>query len=473
MNFMNSNNNKKIVLFVGNSLSSLVLATYHKSTNQDDEVVIIDGSSKVGGGNSSHLAKNSEFFDYGMRVYYECNIKELDDIVTNSLPDGDLVFLKDNKKDLAACYFNGKLQLNSPCLDIRKLSSEEKSQIMGEVRNAKRNIDKHDYRNCSDYLIDRFGNTIPERYLFPILKNFYNKDVSQLTVDASTAHFGVNERIILFDKVETLKLMQNEHYKMRLAFPDQGQLPEPYSTRSARGIYPQKLGMQHLLDGLKDNFIAVGGKFIFNVKIKKLHEIHGSITALTYTNKNSGDKNTINLKALFWGAPLILLAKLLGYKHEYTLERGKRVHLAHIILDQKLNLGELYYLFNFDPSCKIFRIVNYSGFCPGSSKDGLFRATVEYWSDTDSVDFVTIKDELLQMSVIDQRHKVMFKEITSGPAFPLQSVNNQKHMEDVRNYFQSRGLRNVLAFGQSAKKHTFYTPDILLAAFAGYKRMAL
>ena len=61
------------------------------------------------------------------------------------------------------------------------------------------------------------------------------------------------------------------------------------------------------------------------------------------------------------------------------------------IFDKKLNLDGLYYLFNFDPTYKIFRIVNYSGYCPGSSEDGLFRTTVEYWSDKDSVDFYKYK----------------------------------------------------------------------------------
>jgi len=455
-------------VFVGGSLSSLILATHHKITNPENEVIILDGASKVGGDNGSYLAKNGEFFDYGMRVYYECNVKELDDIVARSLPAPELVFLKDNKKDPAACYFNGKLQFNSPCLDLRTLSCTEKNLIIEQINNSKKNINKSNYKNCAEYLTDRLGKIISEKYLFPILENFYGRKPEELTVDASTAHFGLNERVILFEENKTLQLMEDEHLRMRIAFPNQRHLPEPYSRRSARGIYPARLGMQHIINGLKENFLALGGKIILNANIQSVGHNNGLISVLNYTDKNTGNLFSINLQGLFWGAPLQLLAKFLGYESKFELERGKRAHLAHVILNKKLNLSELYYLFNFDPSYEIFRVVNYSAYCPHSCSDGLFRATVEYWSNSDKINIQKINEELRDMCVLDKKHKLIFHELTAGPAFPLQSVKNEELMDDVRKYVQSLALRNLLAFGPSAKKHSFYTPDILRGAFEDY-----
>jgi protoporphyrinogen oxidase len=466
-------NRSKIDLFVGGSLSSLILAIHHKITNPKNEVIILDSSSRVGGDNGSFLAKNGDYFDFGMRVYYECNIKKLDDIVASSLPTEELIFLSDNKKDLAACYFSGKLQLNSPCLDLRRLSREEKKLAMEQIKSAKRNINKGDYENCSDYLTARFGPLLSEKYLFPILENFYDRRIDQLTVDASTAHFGSNERVILFEENETIQLMQDEHLRMRLAFPNQKELPEPYSKRASRGVYPEKMGMIHIICGLKRKFQSLGGKFIFNASIESLDHTDGLISILTYVDQNSGDRHSVNLQTLFWGAPIQLLARLLGYVPEYELERGKIAHLAHIIVDKKLNLDEVYYLFNFDPQYKIFRVANYSAYCPKSSCDGSYRATVEYWSDSVSVEFDSVNDELLRMGVIGDQHKIIFQELTAGPAFPLPSVMNEKHMDVVRNYVQSQSLVNVLAFGQSAQKHAFYTPDILTGAFTEYSRFSI
>ena len=83
---MNNTLQSNADVFVGSSLSSMILASHHKSKNPHSDVVILDSLPKVGGGNGSYLAKNGELFDYGMRVYYECNIEELDSIVAKSLP---------------------------------------------------------------------------------------------------------------------------------------------------------------------------------------------------------------------------------------------------------------------------------------------------------------------------------------------------------------------------------------------------
>lgn len=458
-------------LFVGGSLSSLILATHHKTQNPSNRVVIIEGLPDVGGGNGSYVAKNGEFFDYGMRVYYECNIAVLDTIVARSLPTEGLVILEDNKKDLAANYFNGEIHLNSPCLDLRGLSSLEKKIIMDQIQSAPKGINKTDYQNCSKYLIDRLGLHISEHYLFPILENLYEKKVTELTVDASTAHFGLNERIILFDENQTLSLLDDEHLRMRIAFPEQTRLPFPYSKRKSRGLYPSQIGMQRILHGLKENFLKVGGEFRFNSRIRSIGIKNEHVVSIKCANKRTGIESTIFIRKLFWGLPTVFLANLLGYSTTFELERGKRAHLAHFIFNKKLNLGELYYLFNFDSNYDVFRIVNYSAYCPDSRSDGGFRTTVEYWSNSNSVNCTKIYNEIAQMSVISKSHKILFQEMASGPAFPLQSVKNEKHLDEVRSFVNSKKLKNLMTFGQSSKKHTFYTPDILTSAFADYNNL--
>ena len=109
MNFTNSTQRSNTDLFIGSSLSSLILACHHKSVNPDNDVVILDSLPKVGGGNeSSYFAKNGELFDYGMRVYYECNIKQLDSIVAQSLPHEDLIFLEETKKTQPLASFRAR-----------------------------------------------------------------------------------------------------------------------------------------------------------------------------------------------------------------------------------------------------------------------------------------------------------------------------------------------------------------------------
>ena len=132
--------------------------------------------------------------------------------------------------------------------------------------------------------------------------------------------------------------------------------------------------------------------------------------------------------------------------------------MAHLIFDRTLNIGDLYYLFNFDPTYDVFRVVNYSAYCPQSSLDGGHRATVEYWSNSDYITFEKIRTELLAMNIIDKNHQIIFQELSpKGPAFPLQSIKNEEHLQEIRDYVNLKALKNVMTFGQSSK-NMFSTP---------------
>ena len=76
------------------------------------------------------------------------------------------------------------------------------------------------------------------------------------------------------------------------------------------------------------------------------------------------------------------------------------------------------------------------------------------------------------MNIIDENHQIIFRELSpKGPAFPLQSVKNEEHLQEIRDYVNSKALKNVMTFGQSSKKHAFYTPDILARAYADYNEL--
>ena len=90
--------------------------------------------------------------------------------------------------------------------------------------------------------------------------------------------------------------------------------------------------------------------------------------------------------------------------------------------------------------------------------DGGHRATVEYWSNSDYITFEKIRTELLAMNIIDKNHQIIFQELSpKGPAFPLQSVKNEEHLQEIRDYVNSKALKNVMTFGQSSK-NMFSTP---------------
>ena len=76
--------------------------------------------------------------------------------------------------------------MNSPCLDLRSLSAPVRKLVMRQISEAKRNIDKKNYKNCSDYLIDRLGETAACNYFFPILEHYYQSE----QVESQGFHLG-------------------------------------------------------------------------------------------------------------------------------------------------------------------------------------------------------------------------------------------------------------------------------------------
>ena len=125
-----------------------------------------------------------------------------------------------------------------------------------------------------------------------------------MTVDASTAHFGFNERIILFDEDETLELMEDPHFRSRIAFPNQKRLPSPYSNRLSRGVYPAQIGMQRILDGLRDNFLRLGGRFILNANIDHIEHKSGVVDHLSTRIRIVRKKELFPFRSFFGERPL-------------------------------------------------------------------------------------------------------------------------------------------------------------------------
>lgn len=468
---MKYRNFKNTDVFVGSGISSLILAIYHMKNTQRS-VTILESQAFAGGANSSYQAVNGEKFDFGMRIYYETGIKDLDDIVIDSISENKLIFLEDNKKDPAACFFLNRIQTNSPCLDLRFLSDNKKKTILRDISTKKKVTEKDAFENCGDYLKSRFGNIVCEEFLFPILENFYLKSVYELTPEASTAHFGQNERVILFDEKKTLELMKDEYVRMRLAYPNQKSLPPPFSNRSGRGLYPKTLGMQNIIKGLVDSFLKLGGQIIFNAEPKEIIFSDSYVSGIYFHDKKLNERRFLKARNLFWSGPITSLASILGHDTDKAFEAGKKAYLAHIIVNKNLNIDDLYYLFNFDPNFDIFRITNYNAYCPLPSSSKGYKATIEYWSENSNLTFDNIYNELLEMGVLDFRHKLIYGELAPrGFLFPTKSVGNEALLNKMRDFIGGKKICNLLLFGQGSKKNTFYTTQILQSAFRDYNRL--
>lgn len=456
---------------VGGTLPALLLAIYHAKAHKDRQVLLIESSTDLGGTNGSMRLKSGELFDHGMRLYYECGIPDLDTIITEALPQNHLNIYADNNKDPAACYFNGKLQNYSPCIDMRFLAEEEKFTAIGQLcsQNLSSNIES--FVSAEQYLLNRFGQIICEKGFFPILEGLYKIPVASMHVEASIVHFGMTPRVILFDDEKTLELIKCDFLRSRLAYPNQENLPSPYSKRKGKAIYPKNMGMQNLISALEDYFIKCGGEVLKNTLIQDILIEKANLKHLSIKKMDTGICEVIDVDFVFWGAPLYLLARHLNIITE-PLEQAKvKPYLYHFIIDEMPSLRNNYYLFNFHSDYQIFRVANYSAYCPKSYEDGRFKITVEYWSLHDEINITNVWNELINIGVVSEQAKVIDVEaVSQGKGFPHPTIGNFRIIQDMRDRVSGFDIKNLISFGQGAEELTFYVPQILTKAFGHYKK---
>ena len=468
---INKVNEMKKDVFLGSGLPSLVLALYLAKNHPEKEVVIIEKEAKLGGTNGSVSYVNGEIFDYGMKVYYECNIKQLDEIVVNSLPKEEIFIYSDNKKDLAGCYFNKKIQNYSPCIDLRFIEKEDRIRALGEILTSNLTINKLDYKSAEKYLIAKFGKIICKNGFFPILENLHGKPISELEIEASTIHFGSEERVILFDEDITKDLMKSDILRKRIAFPNQKNLPNEYAQRTGRAIYPKKIGIRNLINGLEKQLLDCGVQIIRNMEIISIMYKDNSIVSISCNNIKDDMIVNYDVEGLYWSSSLPLLANKLGYDEKLNFEIAPKTFLAHFTFDRKTNIEDIYYLFNFDKNYFTFRVVNYNSYCPTSSLDKGYRVTVEYWPKNKEITTHDIFKELIDMKIIDENTKVLFskKEYLSH-GFPLPTLANKNFIRKYRNFIKEKQLSNLILFGQFVEDNVFFIPDILRNGYSIFKK---
>ena len=51
--------------------------------------------------------------------------KEIDDLIRNSMPDNEWIFLEGNSKDIAGVYHNGILEKDSPYMHINSVGKKD------------------------------------------------------------------------------------------------------------------------------------------------------------------------------------------------------------------------------------------------------------------------------------------------------------------------------------------------------------
>lgn len=129
-------------------------------------------------------------------------------------------------------------------------------------------------------------------------------------------------------------------------------------------------------------------------------------------------------------------------------------------------MGDLYYLYCYEPGCHTFRITNFTGYCEGAPRAGGWPVAVELVLDAPLPDAEAMKrlalDELKQFKVITSDKDVIFSAIEPlATGFPMPSVNNFKVLSDIRTRIAVTQLDNLTLLGIMSEENVFFQRDVL------------
>ena len=438
-------------------LAALLLAERDKR-----KVVVVERESQVGGLLRCFDYGEYGVFDYGMHNMYETGIAPLDELLFSLLPKEDWQLLERGARDLAGVVFNGIVQHNSPFPDLRSLPRQQwESCVLGFFRQLE-NHESHGHDNAWEDVSTRFGTAVAEVIDIALRKQF-GKRAQELAPFAT--RLTTLSRVVMFSEEPFANLMESSMLRASLAWPEQRTLPAQWES-GRRAYYPRKYGMYRVINALLARLEAAGVEVLTGAQVQSLEMGDGLVKSLTVGHGSS--RQMIGpVKQMVWTSGLPAVAQLLGLDMSgYRFDPPRKTVVVNLLLRQPPNMGDLYYLYCYEPGCHTFRITNFTGYCEGAPRSGGWPIAVELLLDAPLPDAEGMKrialDELKRFKVIASDEDVNFAAVEPlATGFPMPSTNNFKALSDMRERIAATRLANLTLLGILSEENVFFQRDVL------------
>ena len=456
----------KLNIVVGGGISGL-LASLIFSEIYNKKVLLIEKENKLGGLLKCFNYGKYGLFDYGMHTMYKSGIQELDNLLISLLPKEEWLFLDGNKRDLAGTIFNGKIQYNSPYPDLRNLSEEEfekcKSDLLKTIDNPKR----ISINNSWDYLNSKFGLEISQ-IIDGIIKKIFGHPAIELSEFAPNI---INlSRVIIFSEEIFSKMIDSNIYRENIAWPEQRTLPLNYQSGNG-SYYPLNYGIFRIINSLEERLIKSGVKIIKESEVKELEIINNQVEKIKISDKGVS-KEITNIEDFIWTSGLPPLAKLINIDlNPHGFDPPKKIVILNLLLKEKPLMKDLYYLYNYELNSKIFRITDFSNYCPKSKRKGLWPLSVELLYDQNIPSEIEIyKDtimELINLGVIKSFDSIEFRSVERlRTGSPMPTNKNFNNLRNIRNSIKNFEIRNLHFLGILSEKNIFFQRDVVSSTWS-------
>jgi protoporphyrinogen oxidase len=460
----------KPLIFVGAGFSSLLMAAYliKKGTNPRD-ILIIEKSGEVGGQFTSR-SNSDRLFDQGMHIYYETGIDEIDSLFVDILPENQWHFLVGNQKDVAGIFWNNRLQVNTAYPDLRKTQFSISRSFYSILTQWIKKAASKQPQTAEAWFFAQFGRYLSVEVYKPIIEKLYKCRYQEL--DAVVAKLTALNRVALFGEKTTKILMNSSFLRSRIAYPEQRTLPD-VRVDYGRGVYPKNFGMGLVAETLADQLVAQGVEIWRNSVIHRVEigEVPKIVSNVEVRNLVTNQRKSLKCQHVFWMTVPILLPEGIVAKSPVQLATNPqpmKKYFINLVLDQKPNLGDTYYVYVFDQRSNIFRITNYAAYCPDAQrKNRGYPITVEYWSTDDVSDkgiLEAVVGDLNRIGVCKSENVDYIELSPKSNDFPtpyLDLISSLRQRYDEL----SRSVHNIHFLGPFCDGQNFFLHETLVTAY--------
>lgn len=465
-----SKNFEENIVILGGGIPGIFSCLYLAKLYPKIKIHLVESSDKIGGLYNSFHDNEGGVFDKGMHMIYETCIDEIDSLIRECLPEDQWIYLEGNFKDIAGVFHNNFLETKTPYMN---LNSIKKSKLNKSIYELFKSFERQasgfkDSMNGRDFFEKRFGTTITQELIEPVIKKLWRKPLKEL--HPSATRIVLMDRLLLFSEDATSNLMKSEHIRSRIAYPNQMELDLKYRN-SQRGLYPKKFGTYNLIKGMQSRLIDSNITIHTNTKLESIEEKEKQIFSINISHNNSIKKiESIKLfQSTLSSSQLLPFFKIKPKK--YNFDKSLTQKYLFLLLDSPPKMGNLYYFFSFQKSSKVYRVTNYTAYCPNakrihkpSNKEAWPICVELHYKKSDPKSGEILKDatkELLQYGVIKSKDQIIFSRIESAGGFPLLTLKNCSFIKETDLILEELNIKNMLLGGQAPYKGIFYLHDIL------------
>ena len=448
----------KNCIVVGSGLtglfSSILLADIFEN------VYVIEKENICGGLLSSIKDDSGIIYDQGTHIPDLTQNKEIDKILF-----GDFKEREKNWNMLGISrsgnYFNGQMNEKNPMIDTRSLPSDIYQKGILELLTL---TEKSSSTKLDEFMNETIGSTFTKNICAPVVRKFYDVELSELTSENFIKYVGLS-RFIGLNPSATMLLKNISVYDEKLAFhsvDDYLDSLENSNEEYGINLYPKKDGVNYWINYLESKARKKGVNIIFGETVKLLNHSGNKINSIELGV--SGKK--IDCDFIVWSAPPNLALSAAGIESKKAIVNFRSTSIFHFSFDRLEVNDKLHYLWNWDKEYQHYRITLYPNLRPNiaPSENNISVEVMSSLEELESINSDDIYKELISIGIIDDSTKVLSKKRQNiKVTFPIPTFDFDSAIKENHQLLSS-SFENIMLSGRYGGKSWFHR-DVVKGAY--------